>query len=133
MTLRADYAITFFYYPDLAAVVPFYERTLGLELVLDQGMARIYRVAGNSYFGIVDGRRGHLAHQAKSAVLLTLVVADVAAWHARLQAAGVGALTEILTGRYCEHFFFEDPHGYAIEIQRFRDPDVARLFEPTAS
>ena len=123
-----DYTITFFYYPDLAALVPFYERTLGFELVLDQGMARIYRVGANSYFGIVDGHRGHLKHQPKSAVLLTMVVADVPAWHARMQAAGVTGLSDILTGTYCEHFFFEDPHGYAIEIQRFRDPDVAKLF-----
>ena len=47
-----------------------------------------------------------------------------------LASAGVAGLTEIMTGTYCEHFFFEDPHGYAVEIQRFRDPAVARLFEP---
>ena len=126
--MNTDYTITFFYYPDLAAVVPFYERTLGFELVLDQGMARIYRVGGSSYFGIVDGHRGHLNHQPHSAVLLTMVVADVPAWHARMKDAGVAGLSEILTGTYCEHFFFEDPHGYAIEIQRFRNPDVAKLF-----
>jgi catechol 2,3-dioxygenase-like lactoylglutathione lyase family enzyme len=130
--MQADYTITFFYYPDLAAVIPFYEQTLGFELVLDQGMARIYRVGGGSYFGIVDGNRGHLRHRDESAVLLTMVVADVAAWHARMRAAGVQGLSEILTGTYCEHFFFEDPQGYAIEIQRFRDPDVARLFVPVA-
>lgn len=127
-TMQSDYTITFFYYPDLAAVVPFYEDTLGFELVLDQGLARIYRVGGSSYFGIVDGQRGHLAHQPRSAVLLTMVVADVPAWHARMKAAGVAELGEILTGTYCEHFFFRDPHGYAIEVQRFRDPDVAKLF-----
>lgn len=126
--MTADYTITFFYYPDLSAVVPFYEGTLGFELVLDQGLARIYRVGGGSYFGIVDGHRGHLKHQATSAVLLTIVVADVPAWHARMTDAGVAGLSEILTGTYCEHFFFEDPHGYAIEIQRFRDPGIGKLF-----
>lgn len=130
--MNADYAITFFYYPDLAAVIPFYEGTLGFELVLDQGMARIYRIGRSSYFGIVDGQRGHLAHQPKSAVLLTMVVADVAAWHARMREAGVAGLGEILAGNYCEHFFFEDPQGYAIEIQRFRNPDVASLFVAAA-
>ena len=126
--MQADYPITFFYYPDIAAVIPFYEQTLGFELVLDQGLARIYRVAGNGYFGIVDGNRGHLRHQAHSAVLLTLVVADVPAWHARMQAAGVAGLTEVRRGHYCEHFFFEDPQGYALEVQRFHDPAVAALF-----
>ena len=85
--MRADYAITFFYYDDIAQVAPFYEEVLGFELVLDQGMARIYRIAGRNIFGIVDGNRGHLRHQPKSAVLLTLVVEDVAAWHAKLATA----------------------------------------------
>jgi catechol 2,3-dioxygenase-like lactoylglutathione lyase family enzyme len=126
--MPADYAITFFYYEDLARAAAFYEGVLGFELVLDQGMARIYRIAGRSYFGIVDGTRGHLRHQPKSAVLLTIVAEDVPGWHARMAAAGVAALTPIQRGTYCEHFFFEDPAGYAIEVQRFHDPKVAALF-----
>lgn len=126
--MEKDYAITFFYYDDIHAVAPFYENVLGFELVLDQGMARIYRIAGQCYFGIVDGNRGHLKHQEKSAVLLTIVAQDVEGWHARMQAASVKGQSEILRGRFCEHFFFEDPAGYAIEIQRFHNPDVAKLF-----
>lgn len=128
--MQNDYAITFFYYDDLARVIPFYEQTMQFELVLDQGLARIYRIAGNSYFGMVDGNRGHLKHQEKSAVLLTIVSQEVAQWHARLAGLQVNQLSEIQTGRFCEHFFFEDPAGYAIEIQRFHQPDVARLFQP---
>jgi hypothetical protein len=96
--------------------------------VLDQTMARIYRIAPNSYFGIVDGNRGHLKHQPKSAVLLTIVSEDVQAWHEKLSAAKVPGLSDMLRGAFCEHFFFEDPAGYAIEIQRFHNPDVAKLF-----
>ena len=123
-----DYTITFFYYEDLAEPARFYERVLGFELVLDQAMARIYRVAGRCYFGIVDGNKGHLCHQDRSAVLLTIVTQDVKGWHERLRRAGVPKLTEIRRGAYLEHFFFEDPAGYAIEIQRFHDPAVAALF-----
>lgn len=126
--MAADYAITFFYYEDIAKVVPFYEQVMGFDLVLDQGLARIYRIAGRNYFGIVDGNRGHLRHQAKSAVLLTIVDEDVAGWHARMTAAGVAGLSAIQRGTYCEHFFCEDPAGYAIEVQRFHNPEVARLF-----
>ena len=126
--MKKDYAITFLYYPDIHAVAPFYENVLGFELVLDQGLARIYRIAGNSYFGIVDGNRGHLRHQEKSAVLLTVVSEDVEGWHAKLTEVGVAGLTEMRRGTYCDHFFFEDPAGYAIEIQRFHNPDVAKLF-----
>ncbi|CDN49098.1 VOC family protein [Neorhizobium galegae] len=123
-----DYSITFFYYEDIHAVAPFYENVLGFELVLDQGLARIYRIAGKCYLGIVDGKRGHLKHQEKSAVLLTIVAQDVEGWHKRMKEAGVKGLSEMLRGTYCEHFFFEDPAGYAIEIQRFHNPDVAKLF-----
>jgi hypothetical protein len=77
---------------------------------------------------MVDGNRGHLKHQEKSAVLLTIVSQEVTAWHDRLSGLGVTGLSEVLTGRFCEHFFFEDPAGYAIEIQRFHNPDVAGLF-----
>ncbi len=126
--MQADYTITFFYYDDIATVIPFYEGIMGFELVLDQGLARIYRVAGRCYFGVVDGNRGHLRHQPKSAVLLTIVAEDVAAWHQRMTAHGVAGLTEVRHGTYCEHFFFADPAGYAIEVQRFHDPAVARLF-----
>jgi predicted enzyme related to lactoylglutathione lyase len=122
-------AITFFYYDDILAVVPFYEQVLELPLVLDQGMARIYRVAGGGYFGIVDGARGHLRAQPHSAVLLTIVAEDVEGWHARLQAAGVASLTELRRGPFCDHFFFRDPAGYALEIQRFHDKAVAALFQ----
>ena len=126
--MKKDYAITFFYYDDIMKVVPFYEQVLGFELALDQKMARIYRVAPNSYFGIVDGNRGHLKHQPKSAVLFTIVSEDVEGWHAKLKAAGVAGLTEMKRGTFCDHFFFEDPAGYALEIQRFHNPDVAKLF-----
>jgi catechol 2,3-dioxygenase-like lactoylglutathione lyase family enzyme len=122
-------AITFYYYDDILAVAPFYEDVLGLELVLDQGLARIYRIAGNAYFGIVDGNKGHLKHQLKSATLLTVVSEDVPAWHAKMKEAGVTGVSDILRGTYCEHFFFEDPAGYAIEIQRFHNPEVAALFK----
>ena len=126
--MTSDYAITFFYYDDILRVAPFYEQTLGFELVLDQGLARIYRVAGRCYFGIVDGNQGHLRHQPKSAALFTIVVEDVEGWHARLSAAGVPKLTELRRGTYCDHFFFEDPAGYALEVQRFHDPAIAKLF-----
>lgn len=77
---------------------------------------------------LVDGNRGHLKHQEKSAVLLTIVSQDVEGWHQRLKEAGVAGQSEMLRGTFCEHFFFEDPAGYAIEIQRFHNPDVAKLF-----
>ncbi|PWS39162.1 bleomycin resistance protein [Falsiroseomonas bella] len=123
-----DYAITFFYYDDILAIAPFYEQTLGFELVVDQGLARIYRV-GRSYFGIVDGKKGHLRTTPKSAALFCMVTDDVEGWHAKLQAAGVPKLTDIRSATWCDKFFFfEDPAGYALQVQHFRSSEVAALF-----
>jgi predicted enzyme related to lactoylglutathione lyase len=126
--MHADYAITFFYYDDILAIAPFYEQTLGFELVVDQGLARIYRV-GRSHFGIVDGTKGHLRTTPKSAALFCMVTDDVEGWHAKLKAAGVPKLTEIRSATWCDRFFFfEDPAGYALQVQHFRSPEVAALF-----
>lgn len=126
--MKPSGAITFFYYAELAPVIPFYEQVMRFELLQDQGMARLYRIAPGSHFGIVDGNKGHLRHQPRSAALLTVLVPDVAAWHARLAAAGAPRLGPVQRNAHLEHFFLEDPGGYAIEVQRFLDPAVAARF-----
>lgn len=123
--------ITFLYYRDLAPARRFYEQFLGLPLVEDQGWARIYRLGdGNAFIGIVDEAHGSLRAQPENAVMITLVVDDVAAWHARAlayavpvrQAPGRAADIQI---EYC---FLTDPGGYVVEIQRFLNPDLAAVF-----
>lgn len=126
--MEKDYSITFFFYEDLDEAAQFYENVLEFELVLDQGVAKIFRISGRSYFGIVDGTKGHLRPQQKSAALLTIVVEDVCGWHEVLKNKKVRNISDIRQGTFCEHFFFEDPAGYALEVQRFRDPGVAGLF-----
>ncbi len=126
--MEKDYSITFFFYEDLDEAAQFYENVLEFELVLDQGVAKIFRISGRSYFGIVDGTKGHLRPQQKSAALLTIVVEDVCGWHEVLKNKNVRNISDIRQGTFCEHFFFEDPAGYALEVQRFRDPGVAGLF-----
>ena len=126
--MNPPFTITFFYYEDIDAIAPFYRSVMEFELVLDQGLAQIYRATPGCYLGIVDGGRGHLRHRTESAVLFTIVDDDVEGWHERMSRAGVSGLTGILQGRYCDHFFFRDPAGYALEVQRFRDSEVAALF-----
>jgi hypothetical protein len=126
--MPAETAITLVYDDDIAGIAPFYEGVPGFVLVLDQGVARIHRIARGSFFGIVDGNRGLLRHQAKRTVLLTIADEDAMGSHVRMKSAGVASLTEIQRGTWCERFFFEDPTGYAIEVQRFHDPAIAALF-----
>ena len=122
--------IAFFYYPDLAPAAAFYEGVLGFPLVVDQGWARIYRVAGTAFLGIVAGEKGFHRPQERNAVLLTLVVDDAAAWYQHLAAQGITLLTEL---RHREDlqircFYLQDPGGYSIEIQEFLQPEARRQF-----
>ncbi|MDJ0520802.1 MAG: VOC family protein [Planctomycetota bacterium] len=115
-----DAGITFCYVPDLQAAARFYEEVLGLPLVLDQGGCRIYRVAGESYFGFCER---DVPPQTES-VLLTLVTDDVDGVHERLTAAGATVdqppQDNATYGIY--HAFYRDPAGYRVEVQRFHDP-----------
>ena len=115
-----DAQITFCYTPDLEATARFYEAVLGLELELDQGVCRIYRVARGAFLGFCtkpDAPR-------PESIILTLVTSDVDEWYSRLQARG--ATCEKAPAYNDEfqiyHCFLRDPNGYRIEIQRFEDP-----------
>lgn len=112
-------AITFFYYRDLAAAMAFYQDVLGVELVIDQGWSKIYRLGGAAHVGLVDEARGmHRAHDVKP-VQLCLRVADVDAWYGYLRNVGVAGLTQPRDSAALgiRAFVFEDPEGYQIEIQ----------------
>jgi len=124
--------ITWFYYDNFAQATVFYEAVLGLTTVVDQGWAKIYPLGNGGFLGAVNAQagKGSCATQPESAVLLTLVVDDVTAWHAHLKKRGVNGLTEIEQREdiQIECFFFEDPGGYRLEIQTFLDPKTARRF-----
>ncbi len=101
---------------------------LGLPLVLDQGVCRIYHVAGDAFVGFCT-RATVLADDAHApqSVILTFVtdaVEVVYMWAQRLIDAGVTLeKTPQLNPTYnIYHCFVRDPNGYLIEIQHFLDP-----------
>lgn len=122
--------ITFLYFKNLKEAAPFFETILNLEMVDDQGFARIYRISGCAFIGIVDEAQGYGAIPTAKNVLITFVTEDVDSWYKRLQQAGVkiDAQPRINKKANVECFFFEGPGGYAFEVQRFLNPDIARLF-----
>ncbi|MGI6252778.1 MAG: VOC family protein [Aminivibrio sp.] len=123
--------ITFFYYKDFERARDFYERIMKFELVDDQGTCRIYRVHGSAFFGIVDENHGHCsAPRSESTVLLTLVTDDVKKWWDYLHKEKVKITSEFLSKPeiQIEAFFFEDPEGYALEVQSFLKPELKKVF-----
>lgn len=105
---------------DIESTHAFHAGALGLALDRDQGLCRIYRVPGG-------GRIGFCTHlpvvRAERSPIITLVVEDVDAWHARLITAGVDCPDPPRDNpRFrIRHFFVRDPDGYCVEVQRFLD------------
>jgi catechol 2,3-dioxygenase-like lactoylglutathione lyase family enzyme len=119
--------VTFLYAEDPAPCRRFYQDVLRLPLVQDQGGCAIYAVAARRGFvGICRARgpREVSDPRRQGGVVLTLVSEAVEEWHAWLIAQGVateGPPARASTG--ITHFFFRDPAGYLLEIQRFDRPD----------
>jgi hypothetical protein len=129
--MKLSSQITFLYYKELSEPAHFFEEILGLQKVDDQGFARIYKISGGAFIGIVDEEQGYCDAPVAKNVLITLVTEDVHPWYQRLQAAGVAvdAAPAIQEKANVECFFFEGPGGYAFEIQKFLNPAVAVHFE----
>jgi catechol 2,3-dioxygenase-like lactoylglutathione lyase family enzyme len=122
--------VTFLYTNQPARSFAFYEEVMGLQLVLDQGAARIYRAAGEAYLGICETsqvQQGPAPDRKPGGVIFTFVCrtrAEVDVWHGYLAGRGVAfekepALNERFKIYNC---FFRDPDGYLLEIQAFLDP-----------
>jgi hypothetical protein len=122
--------ITFLYFKELTEPGRFFEEILKLEKVDDQGFARIYKISGGAFIGIVDEANGYGKAATEKNVLITLVTEDVHPWYERLKEAGIAiaAPPAIHSKANVECFFFEGPGGYAFEIQRFLNPEIAMHF-----
>ena len=129
--MKLSSQITFLYFKELAGPANFFEEILHLQKVDDQGFARIYKISGGAFIGIVDETQGYCDAPAAKNMLITLVTEDVHQWYERLQAAGVAidAAPAIHPKANVEGFFFEGPGGYAFEIQKFLNPEIAMHFE----
>ena len=116
---RTQLAITFFYYRDLPAAMEFYEQTLGLELAIDQGWSRIYRICEGAHVGLVDESRGMHKSATIKPVQLCIRVDNVDAWFRYATDQGLPKLSDLFTNEDLgiRAFVFEDPEGYQIEIQ----------------
>ena len=112
-------AITFLYYRDLAAAEAFYRDRLQLPLVIDQGFAKIFRLADGAHVGLVDEAKGMNNWQAEKCIQLCLRVPDVDAWHDWAKTEQMTNLSELFVNDAIgiRAFVFNDPEGYQIEIQ----------------
>ena len=120
--------ITFLPTNDLHATDAFYRGLLGLPLVRDQGVCRIYATGTGAYLGFCY--RGYAVPDSYR-VVLTLLVDDVEGACARLGTQGAEMVSAPAhSQRYAAlTAFLRDPNGYLVELQRFDEP----LAPPEAS
>jgi len=115
-----EQTVTFLHTDNLEATARFYEEILELPLVRDQGVCRIYKTSDDGYLGFCT----HLDAPVSTGIILTLVTSSVDAWYETLLAKGVEILKPPAHNPKYQiyHFFFKDPNGYTLEIQRFDEP-----------
>ncbi len=112
--------ITFLQVSDLDDTHDFYADKLGLEMVLDQGACRIYRVGDDAFIGFCDHGDG----PSPDGVILTIVRDDVDEFCDRLTERDVHIERgpEDNDTFQIRQAFIRDPDDYLVEIQRFNDP-----------
>jgi len=118
---KIDGLVTFLYYDDLPSATRFYTEVMGLDVIIDQGWAKILKLTETANVGLVDGRRGSLRPSRDKPVMVTILVPDVDAWYAHFKKLGVQTISEPHdeVGMNLRQFVLKDPEGYVIEIQHF--------------
>jgi hypothetical protein len=109
--------ITWFYYEDLDAAEAFVVKGLGLPLVTDQGWAKIHRVSGTAWLGLVDGARGMHSFTKNKAVVFDIL--DPRTELRRRAFAARGVPVTRLAGGVIE---VRDPGGYPLRWRMDRTP-----------
>jgi catechol 2,3-dioxygenase-like lactoylglutathione lyase family enzyme len=111
------------YYASLPPNEAFYERLLGVDLLVDQGWAKVYQASSTGFVGLVDGSRGlHQATEEKG-VTISFVTGDIDAWVERVRAQGLETRSAEIgdeSGRV-RTFVAYDNEGYFLEWDTFLD------------
>lgn len=132
--LAINAAITWLYYQDVLGMQGFYENTLGLKLVADQGWTKIYQGSANGFVGLVDERRGMNQYSDEKAVNVSFLLDDLDGWFDYVKAAEPFELrsTEMGVGPEGMYraFVGYDPEKYFMEFDKFYEhADNVRLLE----
>jgi len=120
--------VTWLYYKDVLAMQNFYENVLGLEVVADQGWAKIYKVSQTAFLGIVDERRGMHKFTDTKAVNVGFIIDDIEGWFNYVQEHEPFKLRteklEIESDKRYTAFVGYGPEDYYLEFDFFHAHDL---------
>jgi catechol-2,3-dioxygenase len=106
--------VTWLYYKDMLAAQQFYEETIGLQLTVDQGWAKVYRINDGNYLGLVDERRGMHQFADQKSVNLKFTLKDSEGWRTYL--ASMQPIPVTNDSLALPRTFWLDPAGYFLEF-----------------
>jgi len=119
--------VLWLYFEELEVIQAFYREALGVDILVDQGWAKVYPASPTGFLGFVDGDRG--LHQAteEKAVTVSFFTTGLEAWleHMRevesfeLRTPGMSA-----EGDFVRTFVGYDPEGYYLEWDEFLEVEV---------
>lgn len=116
-------SITWLYYKDMLGMQQFYEETLGLTLVADQGWTKIYQVSSGGFIGLVDECRGMHSFSEKKAVNISFLLEDLEGYfnYVKAQAPFTLRSEKLETGPEGKYkaFVGYDPGMYYMEFDKF--------------
>ncbi len=121
--LTVQSTVLWLYYADIPAAQAFYEELLDVDLMVDQGWAKVYPAGPTAFVGLVDGTRGLHTATTDKAVTVSFLTEDVDGWLARVKDLGVELRTpEVLDeAERVRVFVAYDPEGYFLEWDTFLD------------
>lgn len=127
---RYSSGITFLYYKNFEKAKLFFEEILKLELVMDQGFAKVYKASGSSFIGCVKKGEGTINSKNQGGTLISLTTRDVDAEFERIKKYRLPYISEleIIEKIPLKSFFFKDFEGYDFEIQEFLKKEDREIF-----
>lgn len=125
--MKYSSSVTFLYYKDFSYGVDFVENILQLQLVMDQGFARVYQVNEKGFLGIVQEND---ASDTPGSTLFSLTTQNVEEEYKRVRKLEVYKLSELKHFKQIplQSFFFDDLEGHKFEIQQFLKEEDIKQF-----
>jgi len=118
--------ILWLYYRDIPAAQKFYEEVMGFQMVVDQGLAKVYHASPTGFIGLVDESKGLHRASEKKAVNVSFFTRDLDAWFKQMRQKDIALhSSEIgLESDAVRVFLAYDPEGYYLEFDDFLDQEV---------
>jgi hypothetical protein len=123
--LRIQANLVFLYYKDLPSAEDFYANTLGLEMVLDYGFAKLFRISKTTYVGLVDESQGLHRFSDEKAVTVSFITSQIEEWYALLTKQGLQIREALSDGESIpvRTFVTYDIAGYFLEFDLFYEDE----------